>query len=44
MSLAKFPEAVFVLHRFRKTTRRTASADIALAKQRHADLVRELKS
>lgn len=42
--VAKFPDAIFVLHCFRKTTRKTASADIALAKQRYADLVRELNS
>ena len=42
--VAKFPEAVFVLHCFRKTSQKTASADIALAKHRYADLVRELQS
>jgi phage-related protein len=41
--VAKFPEAIFVLHCFRKTTQKTALTDIALAHQRYVDLVRELK-
>lgn len=41
--VAKFAEAVFVLHCFRKTSQRTAREDIALAARRYKDLVRELK-
>ncbi len=44
IDVAKFSDAVFILHCFRKSTQKTASADIALAKQRYADLVRELQS
>jgi phage-related protein len=40
--VAKFAEAVFVLHCFRKTSQRTAREDIALATRRYRDLVREL--
>ena len=42
--VAKFPEAVFILHWFRKTSQSTAMADIALAKHRYAEFVRELQS
>lgn len=41
--VAKFAEAVFVLHCFQKKSQRTARADVALATQRYSDLVRELK-
>ena len=37
--VAKFAEAVYVLHAFEKRTRRTAKADISLAKQRFRALV-----
>ena len=36
--VAKFREAVYVLHAFEKRTRRTAKADIELAKARLADV------
>ena len=37
--LAKFPEAVYVLHVFQKKSRKTPQADIALARRRlHAVL------
>jgi phage-related protein len=36
--LAKFEEAVYVLHAFQKRTRRTAQVDIALARKRLRDL------
>jgi phage-related protein len=41
--VAKFPGAVVVLHCFRKTTQKTALADIATAKRRYADFVKELQ-
>lgn len=41
--VAKFAEAIFVLHCFRKTSQRTAREDIAVATRRYRDLVRELK-
>ena len=39
--VAKFEEAIYVLHAFEKRTRRTAQPDIALAKKRLADLIRQ---
>lgn len=41
--VAKFAEAVFVLHCFQKKSQRTAREDIALATRRYKDLVRELE-
>jgi phage-related protein len=38
--LAKYEEAVYVIHAFEKRTRQTREADIALARQRLADLAR----
>ena len=38
--IAKFPEAVYVIHTFQKKTRKTAKHDIDLAKQRFNELVR----
>ncbi len=38
--VAKFEEAVYVIHAFEKQTRRTPQAEIALAKKRLADLIR----
>ena len=38
--LAKYDEAVYVIHAFQKRTRQTRQADIALARQRLADVVR----
>lgn len=39
--VAKFEESIYVLHAFEKRTRRTAPSDIALAKKRLADLIRQ---
>ena len=39
--IAKFAESIYVLHAFEKRTRRTAQPDIALAKKRLADLIRQ---
>lgn len=36
--LAKFAEAVYVLHAFEKRTRKTRQADIELAKKRLSDV------
>jgi phage-related protein len=37
--VAKFPEAVYVLHAFEKRTRKTAKRDLALAQRRYAHVV-----
>lgn len=42
--VAKFEEAVFVLHCFQKKSQRMTRDDIALATARYKELVRELKS
>lgn len=42
MYLARFADAIYVLHCFQKKTRKTAPADVALAKRRYKELVREL--
>ena len=39
--LATIAEAVFVLHCFRKTTQKTSREDLALAKRRYGDAIRE---
>ena len=39
--VAKFDEAVYVLHAFEKKARQTPPHDIALAKKRLADLIRQ---
>jgi phage-related protein len=39
--VAKFAEAVYVLHAFEKKSRRTARLDVELARQRYRNLVRE---
>jgi len=41
--LAKFTEAVYVLHAFQKKARKTAKADIDLARRRFRALVEERK-
>ena len=38
--MAKFDEAVYVLHAFEKRTRRTPTSEIALARKRLSDLIR----
>ncbi|TVR58033.1 MAG: type II toxin-antitoxin system RelE/ParE family toxin [Candidatus Competibacteraceae bacterium] len=40
--IAKFADAVYVLHCFHKKTQRTSKADIDLATRRYRDLAREL--
>lgn len=40
--VAKFAEAVFVLHCFQKKTQKTSKADLDLAGKRYSDLVKEL--
>ncbi|MBI1198971.1 MAG: type II toxin-antitoxin system RelE/ParE family toxin [Phenylobacterium sp.] len=42
--VAKFAEAVFVLHCFEKKSQRTSRPDIELATRRYRDLVKELKA
>ena len=39
--VAKFAEAVYVLHAFEKKSRKTARLDVELARQRYRNLVRE---
>jgi phage-related protein len=41
--VAKFEDAVYVLHCFQKKTQRTAKSDLDLASRRYADLVKEQK-
>jgi phage-related protein len=40
--VAKFDDAVYVLHRFQKKTQKTSKADLNLAGQRYRDLLKEL--
>jgi phage-related protein len=40
--VAKFADAVYVLHCFRKTTQKTSNADLDLAAKRYRELTREL--
>jgi len=40
--VAKFADAVYVLHCFQKKTEKTAKADLDLAARRYRDLVKEL--
>lgn len=42
MYIAKFADAVYVLHCFQKKTQKTAPADLALATRRYKELVKEL--
>ncbi len=42
--VAKFAEAVFVLHCFQKKSRKTAREDVDVAAKRYKELVKELKS
>jgi phage-related protein len=41
--VAKFEDAIYVLHCFRKTSQKTSRADIDLAARRYGELTRELK-
>ena len=40
--VAKFADAVYVLHCFQKKTQKTGKSDLDLAAKRYADLIREL--
>ena len=40
--VAKFAEAVFVLHCFQKKTEQTSKADVALAAKRYRELLQEM--
>ena len=40
--VAKFEDAVYVLHCFQKKTQKTSKADLNLAAQRYRDLLKEL--
>jgi phage-related protein len=40
--LAKFADAVYVLHRFRKKTEKTSKADLELAAKRYREVLKEL--
>ncbi|HEV7411226.1 MAG TPA: type II toxin-antitoxin system RelE/ParE family toxin [Bradyrhizobium sp.] len=40
--VAKFDDAVYVLHCFQKKTQKTSKADLDLAAQRYRDLLKEL--
>jgi len=44
MYVAKFPEAIYVLHTFQKKTRATAHKDLALAKGRFQEVLARRKS
>ena len=41
--IAKFADAVYVLHCFQKKTQKTSKADMDLAAKRYRDLVKELQ-
>jgi phage-related protein len=40
--VAKFEDAIYVLHCFQKKTQKTSKADLNLAGQRYRDLLKEL--
>jgi phage-related protein len=42
MYVAKFDDAVYVLHCFQKKTQKTSKADLDSAAQRYRDLLKEL--
>jgi len=44
INVAKFAEAIFVLHCFEKKSQRTSRLDIDLAARRYRELVKELKA
>jgi phage-related protein len=41
LHVAKFDDAVYMLHCFQKKTRKTGKADLNLAAQRYRDLLKE---
>ena len=42
--IAKFADAVYVLHCFQKKTQKTSKKDLNLAAKRYSDLLKELKN
>jgi phage-related protein len=42
MFVAKFSDAVYVLHCFQKKTEKTSQGDLELASKRYRDLLKEL--
>jgi len=44
MYVAKFAEAIYVLHSFQKSTRKTARNDVEIAKTRYRAVVAERKA
>ena len=42
--IAKFADAIYVLHCFQKKTEKTSKADLDLAAKRYRDLLKELGS
>ncbi len=44
MYVAKFPEAIYVLHAFQKKTRATSRKDLELAKDRYQNVLMRRKS
>jgi phage-related protein len=42
MYVARFGQAIYVLHCFQKKTQKTAHSDLALAQRRYKDLVQEI--
>jgi len=44
MCMAKFPEAVYVLHAFQKKTQKTPRGDLVLAKDRYQEVLMRRKS
>jgi phage-related protein len=43
MYVAKFSDAVYVLHCFQKKTQKTSASDVELAKKRYSSLLRSLR-
>jgi phage-related protein len=44
MYLARFPEAVYVLHAFPKKTQKTAKKDLSLVKSRYREVLAKRKT
>ncbi len=42
MYVAKFAQAIYVLHCFQKKTQKTSPSDLALAQRRYNELAREI--
>lgn len=43
MYVAKFEDAIYILHCFRKKTQKTSQSDIDVVRKRYKELVKELK-